>query len=176
VPWPPFVAPTLGVRDLTVVGLLERVSTELALPRPDPSRGTAGRVLDTGIEAQVHGPVDLERDVERLVVDPAFAGTHTGACLEELCRRYTIHLDWHVGCRLATRDVPDTFRGPAIAQLARQIAGDGFLDAAVIGAAQASLRRRPDEWRTWGSHDEVQRDLRQLWHTVVHFGAPSASA
>ena len=31
----------------------------------------AGRVLDTQIEAQVHGPIDLHQDVELLVADPA---------------------------------------------------------------------------------------------------------
>src|SRR5262249_13908784 len=54
VPWPPFVAPTLGVANLTVPGLLDRLSRGLALPRANPSTGVAGRVLDTGVEAQVH--------------------------------------------------------------------------------------------------------------------------
>ena len=174
VPWPPFVAPILGVKNLTVAGLLKHLSHELALPRADPSRGTAGRVLDTGIEAQIHGPIDMERDVERLVVDPAFAGTQTGDSLKELCRRYAIRLDWHVGFRLAVRDVPDEFRGPAIPRLARKIAGDGVVDAAVIGAAQASLQLQPDEWGNWGSHEEILQHLKQLWHVLVHFGAPAA--
>lgn len=91
VPWPPFVAPTLGVENLTVSGLLERLSRDLVLPRAAPSSGSAGRVLDTGIEAQVQGPIDIERDVERVVIDPAFAGTQTGDCLKELCRKYAIH-------------------------------------------------------------------------------------
>src|SRR6185436_20583157 len=105
-----FVAPTLGVENLTLSQLLERLSSELALPREDPSSGPAGRLLDTGIEAQVHGPIDMDRDVERLVVDPAFAGTPTGVCLKEICRKYGIPLDWHGGFRLPVRDVPDEFR------------------------------------------------------------------
>ena len=58
IPWPPYVTPTLGIASLTVAQLLERLSSELALPRPDPSIGAAGRVLDSGIEAQVHGPLE----------------------------------------------------------------------------------------------------------------------
>jgi hypothetical protein len=30
-------------------------------------------VLDTQIEAQVHGPINLRRDAELLVADPSFA-------------------------------------------------------------------------------------------------------
>src|SRR5262249_52575433 len=78
VPLPPFMAPTLGLKNLTVPGLLNHLCRELPLPPPDPSRGPAGRILDTCVEAQIHGPVDLRRDVERLVIDPAFEGTPTG--------------------------------------------------------------------------------------------------
>jgi hypothetical protein len=170
VPWPPFVAPTLGVTAPTVPGLLERFARELELPRANPSSGVAGRVLDTGIEAQVHGPIDLERDVERLVVDPAFARTRTGDHLEALSRKYAIPLDWHPGFRLAAGDVPAEFRGSAIPRLAQRIAGDGIVDAAVVGAAERSLRLHPDEWRAWGDHADTLQQLRQLWHVLVCYG------
>jgi hypothetical protein len=176
VPWPPFVAPTLGVENLTVSGLLERVSRELALPRPNVSRGAAGRVLDTGIEAQIHGAIDMARDVELLVADPSFAGTKTGDCFREFCRQYAIPFDWHRGFRLAVQNVPDEFRGPAIPRLARRIAGNGMVDAAVIGAAQRSLRLQPDDWRDWESHQDTLQHLKQLWHVLVHYGEPAAPA
>jgi hypothetical protein len=173
VPWPPFVAPTLGVENLTVPDLLERVSRALALPRSDPSSGVAGRVLDSGVEAQVHGPIDMACDVERLVADPSFVGTPTGDCLTELCRKHSIRLDWHVGFRLAVKDVPDEFRGPDIPRLARRIAGDGMVDAATIGAAQRSLRLDPQKWREWGAPDDILQHLKQLWHVLVHYGEPA---
>lgn len=173
VPWPPFVAPTLGVEKLTIAGLLERLSNELSLPRQSSSIGTPGRVLDTGIEAQVHGPIDLDEDVEQLVVDPAFRGTPTGDVLSEICRRYGIAIDWHCGFRLAARDVPEHFRGPAVSSLARRIAGAGVIDAAVIGEAQVALRLRPDEWRDSGTPEEILQHLKQLWHVLVHYGTPA---
>ncbi|WP_396888574.1 DUF3626 domain-containing protein [Micromonospora craniellae] len=40
----------------------------------DTASRTAGRVLDDYVEAQVHGPVTLARDVRELVVDPSFRG------------------------------------------------------------------------------------------------------
>ena len=172
VPWPPFVAPTLGVKDLSVPRLLDRLARDLTHPRRDASTGSAGRVLDSGIEAQVHGPIHMGCDVERLVVDPSFAGTPTGDCLEELCRKYAIPLERHVGFRLAVRDVPDDFRGPAIASIARRIANDGMIDASVIGAAQRSLRLEPEKWRDVGSQEELSEHLKKLWHVLVHYGSP----
>jgi hypothetical protein len=171
-PWPPFRAPTLGVPNLTVARLLN-VLRELASPRKEPADLEAGRVLDTQIEAQVHGPVDLHEDVELLVADPAFAPTATGEILRELASRYGFPLPWHCGLQLPVGEVPDDFRGPAMPRLAQRIAGkDGTLDAAVIGSAEASLHRQPDLWRDWGSQAEVLQHLKQLWHVLVHYGAP----
>ena len=175
VPWPPFAAPSLGVEHLTVPELLQRLSRDLPAPRPVPASGRPGRVLDSGIEAQVHGPIDFEHDVVQLVADPSFIGTRTGACLAELCELYGIALDWHCGFRLNARDVPAEFRGPAIPKLAQRIAGDGYVDAAVVGAAQASLRLRPDEWRDWGAREAIPQQLKQLWHVLVHYGAPGGA-
>ncbi len=173
--WPPFSAPTLGVDGLTVSNLLERLSKELPLPRADPSCGPPGRVLDTGIEAQIHGPIDLGQDVERLVADSAFIGRPTGDCLKTLCQKYAIALEWHCGFQLLAEDVPDGFRGSAIPRLAQRIARDGVVDAAVIGAAQASLRLRPHEWREQGEPKEILQHLKQLWHVVVQYGTPVMS-
>ena len=56
--------------------------------------------------------------------------------------------------------------------LAQRIAGDGMLDAAVIGAAESTLYLQPERWRDWGSRDETLQHLKQLWHVVVHYGSP----
>ena len=172
-PWPPFRAPTLGLPNLTVARLIN-VLMELRLPRRDPADGVAGRVLDTQIEAQIHGPIELHRDVDLLVADPAFAATATGTTLREIAVRYEIPLHWHCGFWLPVRDVPDDFRGPEMPRLAQRIAGlDGTLDAAVIGSAEASLHQQPDGWRDWGSHKEALQHLKQLWHVLVHHGLPA---
>ena len=174
-PWPPFRAPTLGVPNLTVSRLLD-VLKDLQQPRREPADAEPGRVLDTQIEAQVHGPVDLHQDVELLVADPAFAETAVGTILSELALKYAIPLRWHSGFRLPVRKVPDDFRGPAMPRLAQRIAGtDGMVDAVVIGQAEASLRNQPDAWRDWGSHAEALQHLKQLWHVLVHYGSPARS-
>jgi hypothetical protein len=173
VPWPPWVTPTLGVPGLTPCALLDRLARDLPAERPDPEAGAPGRVLDSCVEAHVHGAVDLRRDVELLVIDPAFDGTPTGDVLAALGRRFDVPLRRHGGFRLRADDVPDDFRGPAMRPLARRIAPDGWLDAAVIGAAEASLRARPDDWRDRGSYDETWQHLKQLWHVLVHHGSPA---
>jgi hypothetical protein len=170
-PWPPFRAPTLGVPNLTVARLLQ-LFQDLARPRKDPSHLEPGRVLDTQVEAQVHGPIDLREDVELLVADPAFAETSTGNSLRALATRYDFPLWWHAGFQLAVRDVPDDFRGAEMPRLARRIAGDdGIINAAVIGAAEASLHRKPEEWRNWGTRAETLQHLKQLWHVLVQYGS-----
>jgi len=59
-------------------------------------------------------------------------------------------------------------------RLAGRIAGgNGMIDAAVIGAAEASLHHRAEVWRDCGSREEVLQHLKQLWHVVVHYGAPA---
>ena len=169
-PWPPFRAPTLGVPGLTIAQLLDLVG-QLPNPRPAPKHLEPGRVLDTQIEAQIHGPIELHKDVELLVADPAFAPAQTGELLRQLAPRCGFALQWHCGFRLRVADVPDDFRGPEMPRLARRIAGDdATLDAAVIGAAEASLHREPELWRDWGSHAEVLQLFKQLWHVLVHYG------
>ncbi len=172
VSWPPFVAPTLGVESGTVPQLLASLSSGLASPRGGSSMRSAGRVLDSGIEAQVHGPIDLAEDVELLVADPAFRHTSTGTVLGKVSHRYRIGLDWHCGFRLAAAEVPEYFRGPAVSRLARRIAHDGMIDASVIGAVHAMLRSQPDEWVDCGGVEEVEANLKKLWHVLVHCGAP----
>jgi hypothetical protein len=173
-PWPPFQAPTLGVQNLTVrrlCGLLH----DLRKGRKEPSESELGRVLDTAIEAQVHGPIELDRDVERLVADPAFADTLVGETLRELAGKYGFPLQWHRGFRLPVREVPEDFRGPAVPLLAARIdCPDGILDAAAIGRAAASFHREPERWRDLGNHTQLLQYLRQIWHVLVHYGRPGS--
>jgi hypothetical protein len=168
--WPPFRAPTLGVPHLTVSRFYD-VLKLLGESRTNASLGEPGRVLDSGVEAQIHGPVMLDRDVETLVADPAFMRTGVGQSLVELADKYGFDLQWHCGFRLAVQDVPDDFRGPAMPKIAERIAGtDGTLDAAVIGTAAASLHHDPQRWSEWGGYFDLLRLFRQLWHVLVHFG------
>lgn len=164
---------TLGAKGLTVADLLTRFAT-IANP-PVRCATNYGRTLDDYVEAQVHGPVVLGVDVERLVADPSFQGTETGETLALLCARYAIELDWHGGFQLHPSAVPSEFRGPQIPLLARRIAGDRLLSAALIGEAAVALVRQPERWQDWGTPAETRQQLKQLWHVLAYYGQPVGS-
>jgi hypothetical protein len=155
----------LGVSGMDVRSLLHFLSSS-------ERRGIVARALDTYIEVQVHADVDLAGDVEALVIDPSFEGTPTGERLHEMAARYGAAIDHHPGFVLDVREVPDDFRGPRMVPLAERVAVRGQLDAAVVGAAAASLHREPETWADWGTRDETLQHLKQLWHVLVKYGHP----
>jgi hypothetical protein len=114
--------------------------------------------LDDYIEAQAHGPVRLNRDVEALVLDPSYRGTE----VEAAARRLPCRLEWHPGFRLAVGELrrhPD-YRGQPYVDLGTSIAVDGHLTPRLIGDAARS-----------GRYD--QQDLKRVWHYLARFGAPA---
>lgn len=114
-------------------------------------------LLDDYVEAQVHGPVRLARDVEALVLDPCFRGTP----VERAARRLGCPVEWHAGFRLATAELrrhPD-YRGAEYVELGLSLARQENLDPAIIG----------DAART-GRYDD--QALKRLWHYVARYGSP----
>ena len=91
--------------------------------------------------------------------------------LNEISRKYAIPIQRYCGFQISVDAVPDDFQGPVMTKLARRIAGNGLVDA-----AEATLYSQPDLWRDWGSREETLQRLKQLWHVVVHYGAPARRA
>ena len=113
--------------------------------------------LDDYVEAQVHGPVRLDRDVEAVVLDPSFRGTR----VERAAAGLGCPVEWHGGFILGTAELgrhPD-YRGPRYVRLGTEIAVGGRLDPRIIG----------DAART-GRYEE--QDLKRVWHYVARFGDP----
>jgi hypothetical protein len=162
-------------RDGTDVAALART-----LLSPLPARpSVAGRALDDYVEAQVHGTLDLARDVEALVVDPSFTGTAVGATLERIARRYGFPLLRHGGFALPPDRIDPDFRGPAIPVLAARVHAEfarpgELVDAALIGRAAASVVAEPDRWADRGPAVDTLQHLKQIWHVLVRYGAPYA--
>ncbi|WP_245712914.1 DUF3626 domain-containing protein [Micromonospora nigra] len=145
----------------------------------EPTGDLPGRALDDYVEAQVHGELRLDRDVECLVVDPSFRGTRVGATLAEAARRHDLPLRWHAGFALPVDAVDAEFRGPDIPPLAvrvhREFGRPGApLDAALIGLAAGSVVTEPDRWADRGPAAFTLQQLKQLWHVLVRFGTPHA--
>ena len=164
-----------GVSNLTINILLNQLREGLSVPYQDPSNRPLGRALDSFIEVQIHGKIDLREDVERLVADPSFKDTHIGEVLEELCAKYNILLNWHPGFSLSVAEVPHHFRGYEVKPLAHRIAGTGMLDAASIGIAANTLVQNPESWKDWGAEHTILAQFRRLWHILVLYGEPIKS-
>ncbi|WP_067181741.1 DUF3626 domain-containing protein [Microtetraspora niveoalba] len=116
--------------------------------------------LDDYVEAQVHGPVRLDRDVEALVLDPSYRGT----AVHRAAERLPCPVEWHAGFRLSVdrlRREPD-YRGQEYVDLGAEIAVDGRLDPQIIGDAARTGRYDPQA-------------LKKVWHCVARFGAPPGS-
>ncbi len=113
--------------------------------------------LDDYIEAHVHGPVDLKRDTEALVLDPCYRGT----AVETAARGLGCPVEWHDGFSITAADLiaHPGYRGADIVALGQSLIRAGRLDAAIIGDASRA-----------GPHDE--QALKRVWHYVARFGDP----
>lgn len=163
---------TLGEKNLTPRRLIDHLLNQLDRPISDPSTVMPVRTFNQYIEAQVHGDISLKEDVEVLVADPSFKGTHVGRLLEQICSQYSIDLYWHRGSRLRVDEVPDDFRGPSMPSLAKRIAQSDYIDASIIGAAAVDLKRNPESWSDRGTSKDTLQELKLLWHVVVKYGKP----
>lgn len=136
-------------------GVAERMGlidlSELQPPTRDP--------LDDYVEAHVHGPVELFRDVEAIVLDPCYRGTQ----IERWAKDLPVRLEWHQGFALRVEvgcaDCAQ-YRGAEIAHLAHALSRDGWLTPDLIGAARAT-----------GQY--ALQDLKQVWHCLARFGGGS---
>ncbi|MGW8800913.1 DUF3626 domain-containing protein [Streptomyces sp. NPDC055775] len=111
--------------------------------------------LDCHIEAQIHGPVRFDRDVEALVLDPSYRGT----AVESDARRLSCPIEWHPGFRLGVDELRHhpSYRGQEYVDLGAEIAVGGRLDPRIIGdAARTGLY--------------ALQDLKKVWHCLARFG------
>jgi hypothetical protein len=126
-----------------------------AAPPPDP--------LDDYVEAHVHGPVLLARDVEALVLDPSFRDGPVGSAAGDFTRGTGVPVEWHAGFRLPrsafSRPEVVDYRGPDVAAAGAELArrSGSVLDPALIGAAARA-----------GEFDE--QTLKRVWHCLARFG------
>ncbi|MGJ5895013.1 DUF3626 domain-containing protein [Streptomyces niveiscabiei] len=116
--------------------------------------------LNDYIETQVHGGVELARDVEAVVLDACYRGTR----VEADARLLPCPVEWHPGYRLTVAELHAhaDYRGAEYTALGEEIAADGHITPRVIGDAARTGRY------------ELQ-DLKMIWHTLARFGAPEGA-
>ena len=132
-------------------GVASRLSTLVALAEADEKDP-----LDDYIEAQVHGIIDLSRDVEALVLDPCYRGTP----VESAARHLAVPVQWHGGFTLTTTELRrhPGYRGQEFVDLGVSLARNGQLDPRILGGASRA-----------GQYDE--QALKRVWHYVARFGS-----
>ncbi|MFG2621775.1 DUF3626 domain-containing protein [Streptomyces sp. NPDC048507] len=112
--------------------------------------------LDDYIEAQVHGPVRLDRDVAALVLDPSYRNTEVEAAAAAL----PCPVEWHPGFHLTVGELRrhPANRGQEFVDLGCSLAVAGALTPHVLGEAART-----------GDHDA--QALKRVWHYLARFGA-----
>lgn len=136
-------------------------------------------LLDVYIEAQVHAPVRLDHDVDKLVLDGSFRDTDLYPVATALAGRYDLRVEWAPARVLDPDTLDPDFRTPASPRLAvavhdRLARAGQRLDAELVGrAAQDVVGRYGATWSAFGGPAEVLQELKYLWHHLVAFGTPS---
>jgi Protein of unknown function (DUF3626) len=141
-----------------VAGRFGRIATAVDA---DDRAGRPEDPLDRYVEAHVHGPVRLDRDVAELVLDPS----HRDTDVEDDARRLPVPVRWHTGFRLGVEELrrhPD-YRGPAYVALGERLAVDGVLTPRLLGDAARTGRYDP-------------QDLKRVWHYLARFGTQAQAA
>lgn len=112
-------------------------------------------LLDDYIEAQIHGRVDIRRDVLTLVLDPSYRGTE----IERIASLLPCKLEWHEGFQLSVTTMKEfpTYRGQEFIDIGCQIAKDGLIDPFLIG--QSVNAKKFDE-----------QSLKKVWHYTARYG------
>ncbi|MGH3703327.1 MAG: DUF3626 domain-containing protein [Agromyces sp.] len=113
--------------------------------------------LDAYVEAQVHGPIDLEADVEALVLDPSYRDSG----VEAAARNLGCPIEWHPGYAASSallRNHPE-YRGERISELAAGFAENagGALDPYQLGLVRSRTDLDPQH-------------VKKAWHLLARFG------
>jgi len=159
----------------TAVGTWARLGPVLEAASDADAPELAGRPrtgaarLDGYVEAQIHGGLRMS-DVEAVVTDPCYRGTAVGGALARACERFGAELAWHAGYMLDPDVVDPEFRGPAAAQLAREVAAGAPLDPAMLGRAAVAITTEPAAWARYGDPTGALQQLKYVWHHLAAFG------
>ncbi len=130
----------------------------------------SARELDRYIEAQVHGGIDLARDVESIVLDPSFRQSDIERHMEAAATRYGFLVDWNEGSEVRPEEIDPEFRGSDIQLLARRAARpDGIVDAAAIGRALADFPFTAPSPSGDPEESPLQK-YKKLWHCCLKYG------
>ena len=152
----------------------DAVATLLYSAHTDSSQNRRlGRNLDYCIEAHVHGPIRLARDVRRLCIDDSYRGSAVERDAVRLCQSYGFEFGYIPRRVVGLDRIGAIFRGERIVRLA-ECAAERYqvdkIDAELLGRISQSCTLKPYEWSEIGDEIELFQAVKQLWHTLAFFG------
>jgi len=150
----------LGEKDTNVDNFLRLVNRLLLQTTDLRTFRKSSNNLDFYIEAQIHGDISLDRDIDSLIVDFSYWGTDIANQFETLCEKYDIELIWNSGLELEVSEFPNNFRGAKVPYYAKKYGDNGKLNAYLIGRASKKMNKNLDDLQM----------LKYLWHCIVRFG------
>ncbi|WP_394130544.1 DUF3626 domain-containing protein [Shewanella maritima] len=131
--------------------------------------------LDHYIEAQVHGDISLDTDIDLLVADPHFKETPIASLLNQIAQQYRIRLCYHSGYQMLASEVPNNFRGASMPSLAQKLACNGKVTPLQLGQAAQALVSQTSSWSERGAHEKSLQQLKLLWHVLVKYGVKNTA-
>lgn len=108
-------------------------------------------ILDNYIEAHVHGPLNIQDDVEAIVLDPSYRDTE----IDKSAQRLGCKVEWHDGFRL---------------QLDRLLANPSFRPRPALDAIDELNIRTPADIGVSRDHPLDYQTAKWVWHCVARFG------
>lgn len=84
-----------GIDEITIYNFLKYFTDKYPDMGNKQFNNSLSSNLDSFIEAQIHGSIKLDRDVEKLVIDPSFIGTEIEKILNAIALKYNIKIKRH---------------------------------------------------------------------------------
>lgn len=129
-------------------------TAEYLAPLIDLAVDFSGDPLDAYIEAQVHGGVSVEDDIDALVLDPIYKGTS----IDSQASRLGVKVEWHAGYELDVAVVEQhaDYRGDSAVEIAREIAVEGKLNPRLLNSAI-------------NNGGCTAQEVKKVWHYLARF-------
>lgn len=111
-------------------------------------------ILDNYIEAQVHGTINLDTDVDAIVLDPSFRGTK----IEKVAKELHCAVEWHEGFSLPVSEIKrcSRYRGKDVGEFLMQV--------------DVETHIKPSDLTPFRFNTIDKQLLKNAWHCLARFG------
>ena len=136
----------------------------------DTQREMGGNVLDYGLEAQIHGTVDFDRDIDFMYIDQSYVGSVVHDLSEEISRRYKIYIKWIPERRVTVDKILHNCSDEELKLLLKEllkISPINYINAKILGYIRILLRDNKKHWLKYADETQWNRCLRKIWRMIL---------